>query len=248
MKVSAALDLLLDIVYPRCCLLCQSRLEKQPVRCVCFSCLSRLAWAAPSLCLRCGIPVEPGGSCANCTAGNFTFDSVWSLGPYQGGLRQLIHSFKFEGDRGVGRDIIRYMLRSEGLQQILAQADGIVCVPMHPLKEKNRGYNQAKVLADELASATGIGFLDKVLVKCRTSVPQVGLNKKNRWMNVAGTFAMGARGTSGAEHIVLIDDVMTTGATAHHCANLLRRMGISRIDIVVAARSLAVDDPTNISK
>ncbi len=237
--LSDAFDLLLDLAYPRSCLLCGSRIQSQPLHGVCTSCLRGLAWTQMSLCERCGIPRSSSLSCSTCAQGNFVFDWVWSYGPYEGNLKKLIHAFKFENDRGVGRDLAHGMSSSEKLMAFLSGAHALVPVPLHPLKEKNRGYNQAVILAEELARVSGLPVLGRALQKCKTSVPQTELGRQARWNNVSDTFTLTNPKAIAGWDLVLVDDVMTTGATVHHCAQLLRRAGAGKLGIVVVARSLS---------
>ncbi len=236
----SVVDLLLDIVYPRECLLCDARIAGQPVRAVCLSCGQGLAWQQASLCHHCGQPRDKGASCPCSAEEKFAFDSVWSFGPYQGNLKKLVHAFKFQKNKAVGRDLAQFLLRSETLGEIFRSAQGIVPVPMHPLKEKDRGYNQAGVLAKELAGAAGLPCFGHALVKSQTSLPQVELGRDARWQNLSGTFAIGASNAIGRRDLILVDDVMTTGATAHHCAQLLRLSGARHIAVVVLARSTQI--------
>ncbi len=217
---SRPLEILLDIVYPRQCVLCQARVSPDSLRCVCAKCLDAAAW-----------PVQP-----VCESKGFAFDAVWSYGPYEGSLKRLIHAFKFEGDKGLGRDLARILASVEGLSEFLRDADGLVPVPMHAHKERNRGYNQAQVLAEELSAATGISLFAG-LEKIRPSVPQMELGRDERAKNVQGTFALRRRPPREAGYWVLVDDVMTTGSTAQECARLLRDAGARRVGVLVIARA-----------
>ena len=240
MRLGGTLDLLLDLVYPRYCLLCESRISREPFRGVCSHCMEGLGWGQAELCPHCGVPAPEKSGCSSCMERQFAFASVWSFGPYQDHLKKLIHAFKFERDRALGRDIARFMAGSEALLEILRGARALVPVPMHPLKERNRGYNQAKILAEELSEITGVPVLRSALAKAKTSVPQMELGKQARWNNVAESFQLGSLRKSAIEggEIVLVDDVLTTGATAHHCAQVLLRAGARRVRVVVVARTV----------
>ena len=237
--MSNAFDLLLDLVFPRSCLLCSSRIQAQPLHGVCTKCLQAVGWRDVSLCDRCGVPRHARTSCSTCEQSKYVFDWVWSYGPYEGDLKRLIHAFKFENDRGIGRDLALFMTGSGILKERLAGITGLVPVPLHPLKEKNRGYNQARILAEELAKSMGVRLLDSVLIKSRPSVPQTDLGKQARWQNVSGTFTIVNPKAIRGWDLVLVDDVMTTGATTHHCAELLLKAGAKRVGVVVVARSVA---------
>jgi ComF family protein len=128
-------------------------------------------------------------------------------------------------------------LRQAGAD-VLARADAVVPVPLARWRLWRRRYNQAAVLAAALAGATGIHHLPDALQRTRSTPPQGGLDRKQRQQNVKGAFALNPRYTSalGGQAVVLVDDVLTTGATANECARVLLAAGAARVDVLTLAR------------
>jgi ComF family protein len=155
-------------------------------------------------------------------------ERVRSAGPYDGWLKTAIHLFKFEGESA----------RAEHLAKLLAfpladlsDVDALVPVPLHPQRLKERGFNQAELLASMTGKAAGLPVRD-LLVRTRDTVHQVGLSAEDRASNVAGAFAAKDVIERGIRHVVLVDDVFTTGATTGECATALRSGGVFRVSVL----------------
>jgi ComF family protein len=155
-------------------------------------------------------------------------------GYFDGPLRQAVHRLKFSGER--------YL--AEPLGEILAAtwnhgplpADALVTVPLHPKHEAARGYNQSLLLARAAGARLGLPVIDDGLRRVRETPPQMGLPREERLANVRGAFAWQSDRPCPAR-LVLVDDVMTTGATLAACAAALRQAGASHINALVLARA-----------
>ena len=178
-------------------------------------------------------PLDEDGRCALCRSGLRGFDVAYSFGFYDGALRQLIHLYKYRKvrtlDGPLGDLLLRALPRDEAF-------DCVTPVPLHWRKRWQRGFNQADLLAQRVASHTGIPATH-LLCRLRSTASQAGLSNTNRRRNVAAAFA--CRRPDGAEgrKILLIDDVMTTGSTAAACALALKRAGAARVALLTVARA-----------
>jgi ComF family protein len=181
-------------------------------------------------------PLDERGVCAACRAGLRGFDHAASFGMYEGSLRSLIHLFKYSGMKPLARPLAAYLERAISVDE---HFDAVVPVPLHWRKQWSRGFNQAELLARCVAKHRGIPVWDALRRK-RATATQAGLANAGRRRNVAGAFTVKgnsrlARKLAG-KNILLIDDVMTTGATASACAAALKRGGANSISLLTLAR------------
>lgn len=176
-------------------------------------------------------PLDEQGRCALCRAGVRGFDAAYSFGTYEGGLRKLIHLFKYSGMRPLGQPLGALLAKALPRDE---RIDAIVPMPLHWRKQWSRGFNQAEVLAGVIARRTGLPVVKGVRRRIATRV-QAGLTNAQRRANVAGAFAAHRRRVAG-KRILLIDDVMTTGATAAACARALKAAGAGRVVLLALAR------------
>jgi len=155
------------------------------------------------------------------------------VGYLEGTLRTAIHRFKYSNMRllaaPLGQLMSQYLLRNQ------LPVDVIVPVPLHPHRLRERGYNQAALLAKEMEKALGLPLLEDALVRVRSTIPQVGLSARERRDNVRGAFHWADRSLEG-QRILLVDDVCTTGATLEACSLALREGGVSVVWGLVLAR------------
>jgi ComF family protein len=170
-------------------------------------------------------------------------DEVFCAGMFTGALRAAIHKLKYESDAPLAEPLgglIAEALAPKHLTKALKEGPPIlVPVPLHPERERSRGYNQCALLADEVAQKTGWP-LDGSLHRVRPTKSQVGLHMEARKLNVAGAFQW--RAGTAPEHVVLVDDVCTTGATLAECAYALRKAGVKHVFAAAVAKA-AVQGP-----
>jgi ComF family protein len=159
-----------------------------------------------------------------------------SLGPYEGGLRTVIHELKYRGKRRVAVRLAEALLAAPGAQELLRGSDVLVPVPLHPRRRRERGFNQAEVLAQELARRVGRPCAPAALVRRKDTASQAGLSAAARRRNVAGAFAVRRHTQVAGRVVTLVDDVLTTGATAHACARALLAAGVSEVRLLAVAR------------
>jgi ComF family protein len=208
---------------------------------VCPSCLAEpRAFQAEHFCVSCrtpfrnAFPLDAEGLCALCRGGLRGFDAAYCFGAYEGTLRELIHLMKYGGVRTLAKPLGKLLASALPLDE---RFDVIAPVPLHWRRRRQRGFNQSDLLARQLALRSGLP-VENLLVRARSTAVQAGLSNNGRRRNVARAFRCPARRTqlAAGKRILLIDDVMTTGATAAACGLALKRAGAARVALLVVAR------------
>jgi ComF family protein len=231
-----------DLVVPPVCLVCRRPLGSHDS--LCGGGWRAISFIRPPLCDRMGIPLpyDTGGPTVSGAALRDPpiYDRARAVARFDRVMRELIHKLKY-GDRHDARRLFGRWLEQAGAE-ILVDCDLIVPVPLHRWRLLSRRFNQAAILAQELSRETGIPCDPLSLVRVRWTSSQVGLRAAERQRNLAGAFAVTARGRRRVRgrNLVLIDDVITTGATVSACARMLKRAGARRVDVLALA--LATDD------
>jgi ComF family protein len=168
-----------------------------------------------------------------CRLGLTAFDAAFAYGEYEGPLRKLIHEFKYSGVTPLAGKLGPLLSGALPREQ---KFDVIVPMPLHWRKRLERGFNQSELLAKFLSERTGIPVAVG-LRRRKSTAPQAGLTRAQRRTNVAGAFEVDQRDRIDGRHVLLIDDVLTTGATASACAAVLKRAGARRVTVLTLARA-----------
>jgi ComF family protein len=176
-------------------------------------------------------PLDEQGRCSLCRLGLTGFDSVYTFGSYEDTLRGLIHLFKYNQVRPLAAPLGALLARAIPREH---RFDVIVPMPLHWKKRWSRGYNQSELLAKEIARRWGLP-VSKMVRRIKATAPQAGLSNSKRRLNVRGAF-VARKGVKGLR-VLLIDDVLTTGATASACARVLKRAGASHVAVAAVART-----------
>ncbi len=226
---SAALDLL----YPALCPVCQARLGAARRDPLCGGCWARIARIEPPFCLVCGVPSAAAEPCSICRAEPPPFDYARAAALYLDPLRSAVHAFKFHGKRALAGPLADLLIEQCG-PTLLAEADALVPVPLAPARERERGFNQAALLAERVGRALGRPVQSRWLGRARPTQPQSELTADERRRNVRGAFR--AVPAVAGRHVVVLDDVLTTGATAAECARALRAAGARIVGVLTVAR------------
>ena len=230
-------DPLLAVVFPSSCPACGALLAHPAGGPLCERCWQSLPRHRSCGC-RCGLPLLPGrAECGRCRRGRQPFAAGASLGPYDGSLRVLLHQLKFAGRRRAAARLAGLLLEDAAVLRLVATSDVLVAVPLHPRRLRERGFNQSALIAAELARAAGRLFSPEALVRRRDTAPQSGLKAAERRRNVRGAFVVRRRACVVGRVVTLVDDVVTTGATAQACALALTAAGAAEVRLLTAARA-----------
>ncbi len=174
--------------------------------------------------------------CGLCLQGAFVFEQARSFGRYEGVLRNLIHHLKYDGFRPLARPLGNHL--ASAVQRLdAASFDLVLPVPLHSKRQRRRGFNQAALLAAELSKACGYRMGAADCVRVRDTRPQMGLRAAERQRNVAGAFEVPRPERLHSRRLLLVDDVITTGATVNACAQTLLDAGAGRVSVVTLARA-----------
>jgi ComF family protein len=233
LKAGGLVDAVLDAVLPSHCLLCGAR--AQGALSLCAACEADMPHNR-MCCARCALPLEtPAPLCGRCIRHVPPWDAAWAPFRYEWPLAQLESRFKFGGDLAAGRTLAMLWNASTAPHGL---PDAIVPVPLHPSRLRKRGYNQALELAKPLAKHFGVPVLRDALRRTRATHAQTELTAIQRRRNVRGAFAANPADEL-PEHVAVLDDVSTTGATLAECARVLKRAGVARVDAWALARAPA---------
>lgn len=198
---------------------------------LCVACHATLPWQGPA-CLRCALPMPQPGTCGQCLQSPPPLGEAHAVFDYAFPLDRLLPRLKFHRDFAAGRVLVQCM--TDRLPS-LPRPDAVIPIPLHRARLRGRGYDQALELARPLARALGIPLLDRALRRRMRTRAQSRLDADARQRNLRDAFHVDARIALPA-HVVLVDDVMTTGATLHAAARVLQRAGVQRVDAWVCAR------------
>lgn len=209
-----------------------------PAQPVCEACVGRFA-QPQARCRRCALPVAAGvAECGRCLATPPPLDACHAAVAYEFPWSGLIVQYKFNGQPGWARSFAMLMRSAPWIEPALEEAELVVPMPLSRERLAERGFNQALLLARALAPRKTVAGL---LLRVRHTAAQAGLDRADRLGNVKGAFAVDPLPTTGVRgrKVVLVDDVMTSGASLHAAAQALRQAGAARITAVVLARTEA---------
>ncbi len=228
---------LANFVLPPVCLSCHKPLIGYDT--LCATCWRNVEFIRPPVCDRLGTPLAHDIGVitisAAATADPPVYDRARAVAHFTGTARALIHALKY-ADRHDGRRLLGRWLSTAGAE-ILDDAHLLVPVPLHRLRLFTRRFNQAAILAQELARQRQMAWDPAVLIRVKRTAQQVGLTRDQRMRNVAAAFRVPERALARVEtrNIVLVDDVITTGATVNACARALKSAGAARVDVLAIA-------------
>lgn len=229
-----------DLLLPPVCILCRAPIQTHGL--LCGTCFSGIEFIAPPLCARLGIPLpyDIGEPClsASAIAAPPVYDRARAVARYSQTMRDLIHGLKYR-DRQDGLVLYSSWLARAGAE-LVADADLLIPVPLYRSRLWWRRFNQSAFLAQGIARCTAVPADCFVLERVRSTASQVGLSAEQRKRNVAGAFKVetARKHVIKGKRIVVVDDVITTGATVEACARVLKRGGAARVDILALARAV----------
>lgn len=259
-RIEAALAALRAAVFPARCLQCRRLLpvaasgvgapEATPADedllrpHFCLDCRAAVTPLEPPLCPRCGIMFKGRDGvdhlCGRCAEQAPPFHMARAVFVYDRSLVNVIHCFKYKGKTRLARPLGLFLWRTFCRHWEGQTVDLVLPVPLHPRRLRRRGFNQSELLLREWQRhshpSAGPPVAFGVLERAKTAVPQAGLGRRERESNIRGVFVVRRPEQVDGRHILLVDDVITTGATAGECARVLRTSGAARVDVLALAR------------
>jgi competence protein ComFC len=236
---SELLEAAVSLLYPATCTICGKNIRARTY--LCGVCEAKIVRIAPPFCDTCSEPFEgaltAAFSCANCAHRTTYFDAAVAAYRGRGIVRAIIHEFKYGRQMHLRHLIagwLRAALDDERLRDI--SFDLIVPVPLHPARQRERGFNQAGLLAELLSVETSIAS-KRLLKRIRYTTTQTALDRSERMENLHNAFRLRKNADVRGLRVLLIDDVLTTGSTLSECARVLKRAGAISVHAATAARA-----------
>ena len=242
MTLSNSWHSLVDWVLPTRCQACEEYLQKESNSCFCRSCWESIGLLDGPCCPRCGIPFisqaalshSPGHQCGDCRKKPPRFDQAVAAARYEGVMIRAIHLFKYRGKSRLKQVLGSMLLK---IVDRLPTSDCLIPVPLHPSRLREREFNQALLLCDYIGEKTHLPVFPEGLQRVRETTPQVGLSIKDRRRNIRQAFVPLDPEKIKGRRVLLVDDVLTTGATVNECARVLKRAGAKRVCVLTVARA-----------
>jgi ComF family protein len=245
-RLRGVADALASVIFPAPCRVCGQTLDNASLIPICRACLQSLVPYAGPMCARCGRPLvspialesESAPQCHVCRRSLYDFDFARSYGAYTPAMARAIVLLKYHKVLPLGGWF------SARLEEVVVQnpemfaADVIVSVPVHAARLRERGYNHAELIARPLARCLGVPFRSYLLVRTKPRSDKLKLTLRERWRTVKGSYAIREGTRVDNLRVLLIDDVMTTGATLDACSRALRGAGASNVVGLVVARAI----------
>lgn len=219
-----------DLFFPPCCMVCR-RLGAW----LCPDCISEIEMIRPPVCHKCGLPLDAHGPSGPCQIPP-PLDGLRACAFHSAPLREAIHDFKYRDITALAVPLGRLMASAWAALDGDWLLQAVVPVPLHPRRQRQRGYNQSALLARELAAALQLPLLDGMLHRVKATVPQVDLDVEQRRINVQDAFRC-QPGSLAGRSVLLVDDVCTTGATLASACQALKEAGASTVWAYTLARA-----------
>ena len=236
----------LAIFYPNICQACGSVPAALEDGFLCGHCLAEIRFVESPMCEKCGQPF-PGEmpnpfTCENCMQQQQSYDLARSSTLSVGLMRDIIHKYKFMSATWLEPFLTRVFLQSAIAELKNKRWDGVIPTPIHPVKQRERGFNQSYRLASCLADQLQVPLMNNVLSRVKFTKPQSVLSRSDRLVNVKSAFAANIDVYLSGKKLILVDDVMTTGATVNACAETLKEAGALNVSVWTLARGGFFED------
>lgn len=230
---------LLDLLYPPHCLICGEPADSGEV--LCPGCREKAPLIKAPFCQVCSTPfagnIEGPFTCSRCNAAPFAFHCAVSRRRSDGSVRELIHQFKYQGKLPLKKQLADWLAETLGDARLQTPpCDRLVPVPLHAARRRERGFNQSLILARELSRRSGIPVCD-CLRRTRYTGTQTVFDREERMENLRGAFKMRHHQAVTQLHLLIIDDVLTTGSTVNECARVLMAAGAASVRVATVARA-----------
>ena len=229
---------LLDFLYPLYCVLCGVKVPADSGE-LCADCLETFPKNGPPFCPYCGLGqlAQPDPTlCPSCQGKPFVFDQAWAPFLYEGPVRECLHHFKYRERALLAKPLSERLVHFAKTFLPLTGFDVLMPVPLFSKRERERGYNQSLLLSRPLSVAAGLPLFTRSLLRSRETASQISLSKKGRLKNVSIAFRVRSPHLLQGKRVLLLDDILTTGATANACAATLKEAGASSVCVLTLAR------------
>lgn len=225
----------LNILFPETCPVCQNPATDHKTAPICSDCWQSVSPYECPMCQRCGKPLvsDVSMTCRECLEDAPAFSYARSFGLYEGVLKKAISLLKFYGIKRLSKPLSDIILHIE-----IPRVDAVIPVPLHEKRLRQREFNQSALLAKNIAKNLGIEVLVNCLVKVRDTMPQVGLRSQDRRKNIKHAFDIKQEELVKGKNVILIDDVVTTGATVRECSRVLKKAGAENIYVITLAHGV----------
>jgi ComF family protein len=231
-----------DLIFPPRCITCDATLDEQGLLPFCLHCWAAITFIRSPLCPRCGVPFpsteEEDHLCGECLMTVRPYALARSVGRYEATLLRAIHLFKYRGRIEIGRTLGRIMADFAAGMWNMDVFSLVVPVPLHRKRLRERGFNQAVILAREIATRFTLPLDFMTLRRESFTQPQVDLGREDRKKNVSGAFGVRTPEKISGRKILLVDDVYTTGSTLTECAAVLMQARAEAVAVLTLARAV----------
>ena len=243
----------INLIYPLSCLICKRGLSPLSDKPLCQACWEKIEYNLPPFCRVCGkhLPAPPETNaaagpansqdlvfiCRDCQTCAYFFKKARAVCIYDGIIKECIHLFKYKSKLSLLKPLTKLMIDFAHNFLNMKEIDLILPVPLHSVKQRQRQFNQAHLLAKPLRRAFGKEVKGSLLIKIKSRPAQVNLAQRARLKNTQGAFKVRNANRLVNKNILLVDDVLTTGATANECARMLLQAGAQKVDVFALARS-----------
>lgn len=230
-----------EIIFPRYCLLCHKKISsKDSNDLVCAECIETITLNTPPFCQKCGRQIQgkytTKNICKGCIHTHFYFDRAWASCRYDDSLREMIHNFKYRNKTGLKKHLSGLLINfAKNYYLPISHCDYAIPIPLSPSKLREREFNQAQILANDIAGHFGLSLMVNNLKRIRNTQSQTELEEKLRWQNIQGAFSLKEPNLIREKIILLVDDVLTSGATVSEAAKTLKEAGASAVFVLTIA-------------
>lgn len=224
---------LLDFIYPRRCPICGDIVVPKDEK-ACIDCKPLLQIIKEPRCKKCSKPIDNDEKeyCFDCETKHFHYKKGYALWVYDKRMRKSIADFKYHNRKEYSDFYVEEILKHYSLSLIEMGVDALIPIPIHRSKLKTRGYNQAQILASKLGKELDILVINDLLIRDKRTLPQKGLNDKERLKNLIQAFSLDKekhKTYNDINKVVLVDDIYTTGSTIEACTNILQQNGVMEV-------------------
>jgi len=228
-----------ELAFPDNCLLCRAFLNSRHQRQLCPACLQTIKSNVPPSCALCSRHLSQysaDGLCPSCHGGKRSYDRAWGTCIYDEPMRKLLHSFKYTGKTSLRKTFLSFMTSFINTCHVpLEQFDMVCPIALHPARLRERGFNQSELLSEALCRHYHLNHRPQLLCRRQSTQAQALLDQKQRWTNLKDAFRINPSESAADKAILVVDDLLTTGATADAAAACLKEAGAAYVGVLALA-------------